>query len=378
MRRLAIFITILLLMTLALPAAAHAAPLTDRIVEEGETANEDIVVFDGRLVVEKGGVVNGNVSVFGGDAVLAGRVEGDVAICGGHTALSGEIDGDLVVFGGHLEAAATAEVDGDCILVGGNLTGDGASGVSCTAVGELPGLAIPAFVRPPAPPELPSPPDVPRLPRISPRGGFFGDVGRIAGRSLVMGLLALLAASLAPAQLDQVQHTLTRKPAASGAVGLLTAIAVPSLATILLLISAVLTLVCIGLLGFPIVLALVIGLVIGAMLGWIAAGTWLGDRLAGWLKLKNRRLPVTAALGTIVLTLAASVLASLPVWLGGWLWAVAAIAIACGGLGAVALTRFGTRSYPLAAAGGDGKLNVVLETLPDEEDSAEGTKGPSE
>lgn len=381
MKRLAIFITILLLMILAVPAAAAtagAAPLTDRIVRDGETVNEDIVVFDGRLVVEEGGVVNGEVSVFGGDAVLAGQVEGDVAIFGGHTILSGEIDGDLVVFGGNLDASATAEVDGDCILVGGNLGGDGASGVGCTAVGELPGLAVPAFVRPPVPPELPSPPDVPRLPRISPGGSFFGEVGRIAGRSLLMGLLALLAASLAPAQLSQVQHTLTRKPAASGAVGLLTAIAVPSLAAILALISAVLTIVCIGLLGFPIVLALVIGLAIGALLGWIAAGTWLGERLARWLKLTNRRLPVTAALGTTVLTLAAGVLASLPIWLGGWLWAVAAIAIACGGLGAVALTRFGTRSYPLSAAGGEGKVDIVLETLPVEEESAEGAKGPSE
>jgi hypothetical protein len=384
MKRIGMFITILLLMILALPATAAAAttvadPLLDRIVKDGETVNEDIVIFGGRLVVEEEGTVSGDVSVFGGEAILAGKIEGDVAIFGGETTLSGEIDGDLVIFGGNLDAAGSAEVDGDCILVGGNLAGDGASGTSCTSVGELPGLAVPAFVRPPVPSELPSPPDLPRLPRISPDGSFFGEVGRIAGRSLLMGILALLAASLAPAQLGQVQQTLTRKPAASGAVGLLTAIAVPSLAAILLLISVVLTIVCIGLLGFPIVLVLVIGLAIGALLGWIAAGAWLGERLARWLKLTNRGLPVTAALGTTVLTLGAGVLSSLPFLLGGWLWAIAAVAIACGGLGAVALTRFGTRSYPLAAAGGDNsKVDIVLETLPVEEESAEGMKGSSD
>jgi hypothetical protein len=387
MKRIAIFITILLLMILALPAGAAAAtaaataaaaPLLDRIVEDGETVDEDIVIFGGRLVVEKGGTVSGEVSVFGGEAVLAGQVEGDVSIFGGETTLSGEIDGDLVVFGGNMDVTSSAEVDGDCILVGGNLAGDGASGINCTTVGEMPGLAVPAFVRPPVRSDIPAPPELPRLPRISPGGSSFGEVGRVAGRSLLMGILALLAASLAPAQLGQVQQTLTRKPAASGAVGLLTAIAVPSLAAILLLISAVLTIVCIGLLGYPIVLVLVIGLLVGALMGWIAAGTWLGGRLAGWLKLTNRGLPVTAALGTTVLTLAVGLLSSLPFLLGGWLWAIAAVAIACGGLGAVALTRFGTRSYPLAAAGGDSKVDVVLETLPVEEESGEEIKGQSE
>ena len=376
MKRIAIFITILLLMILALPAgAAAAAPLLDRIVEDGETVDEDIVIFGGRLVVEKGGTVSGEVSVFGGEAVLAGQVEGDVSIFGGETTLSGEIDGDLVVFGGNMDVTSSAEVDGDCILVGGSLAGDGASGINCTTVGEMPDLAVSAFVRPPVPSDIPA--ELSRLPRISP-GGSFGEVGRVAGRSLLMGILALLAASLAPAQLGQVQQTLTRKPAASGAVGLLTAIAVPSLAAILLLISAVLTIVCIGLLGYPIVLVLVIGLLVGALMGWIAAGTWLGGRLAGWLKLTNRGLPVTAALGTTVLTLAVGLLSSLPFLLGGWLWAIAAVAIACGGLGAVALTRFGTRSYPLAAAGGDSKVDVVLETLPVEEESGEEIKGQSE
>ena len=382
MKRVGIFITILLLMILALPVGAAAAdvtvaPLSDRIVREGESVDEDIVVFDGRLVVEEGGVVEGDVSVFGGEVILDGVIKGDVAIFGGVMTLSGEIDGDLVVFGGNLDASSAAEVDGDCILVGGNLSGDGASGANCTAVGELPGLAVPAFVRPPVPRELPEPPEVPRLPRISPGGSFFGDVGRIAGRSLVMGVLALLAAALAPAQLGQVRQTLIRKPAASGAVGLLTAIAVPSLAAILLLISIVLTIVCIGLLGFPIVLVMVIGLAAAALLGWIAAGTWLGERLAGWLKLANRSLPVIAALGTTMLTLAAGVLSSLPFLLGGWLWAIVAVAVACGGLGAVALTRFGTRSYPLAAAGVDSKVDIVLETLPDDAESVEGAKGPS-
>jgi hypothetical protein len=77
-------------------------------------------------------------------------------------------------------------------------------------------------------------------------------------------------------------------------------------------------------------------------MGWIAVGNVVGQRLADALSLKNRSLPITAALGTTVLTLVTSLLSALPFWLGGWVWAIAAFAIGCAGLGAVALTKFGS------------------------------------
>jgi hypothetical protein len=138
----------------------------------------------------------------------------------------------------------------------------------------------------------------------------------------------------------------------------------PFAIAILAAISGILVLACgLGLLGFPIVMIASLALGFGLLLGWIAVGTLIGEQLAGAMKLTNRSLPVVAALGTVVLTLLASVLSELP---GGPLWTVTALVIACAGLGAVALTKFGTRAYPVGATNSD-KIAAVLETLPVED-----------
>lgn len=376
MKRIAVVTTVLLLMIMLVPAdAAHAAPSTDRIIREGETVNEDLVVFGDRLIVEDGATVNGDVVVFGGEASLGGTINGDVVVLGGEATLSGFVDGDLVTFGGNLDVTSTADVEVNCVVVGGNISGDGVDSISCNSFGEFPNFAIPAFVGPrlpdgpPEPPAPPAPPEVPEVPRLrrTANDGFFSTIGSVIGRSFLLGILALVVAAIAPIQLDQVGHAVARKPAASGAVGLLTAIAGPSLAALLLLVSIVLTIVCIGLLGYPLVLGLVIALVAGTLMGWVAVGTLLGKRLARALKLSNHSLPVVAALGTAVLTLGAGLLSSLPFWFGGWLWWLGAFLLACAGLGAVALTRFGTRPYPPGATTKGEKVAIVMETLPVEE-----------
>jgi MFS family permease len=205
-------------------------------------------------------------------------------------------------------------------------------------------------------------------PRHSFAGRFVQGVGEATGRSLMMGLLALVIAALLPAQLDQVSQVIVRKPVASGTVGILTALAGPFAIAILAAIFGLMVLLCgLGLLGFPIVLVLSVALLFGLLMGWIAVGTLLGQRLAEAMKLNNRSLPVIAALGTVVLTLLTGIMSELPFLLGGWLWSITAFIIGSAGLGAVALTKFGTRTYPLGSANGQ-KVAAVLETLPAEED----------
>jgi hypothetical protein len=378
MKRKTLIFSLLILILVLLPAGvAYADSSFDRIIGEGETVEEDLVVFGGSLVIEEGATVDGDVSVFGGTAKLAGDIIGDVAIFGGAIDLTGTIDGDMVIFGGSLSAGTSAGIVGDCVLVGGSVSGDGRSTVNCVEVGEFPGVVFPSLVEPPAPPEMPEVPEPPEAPappvvRHERGPGFFGIISTSAGWSLLLGMVALAVGYLAPNQLEQVSHTLRKKPAASGVVGVLTVIAIPTLVTILLVISAILIIICIGLLGFPIALALMIAFSVGLVLGWIAAGTLLGRRLARWLKMSNRSLPVTAGLGTAILTLGAGLLSSLPFFFGGWFWTLAAILISCAGLGAVALTRFGTRSYPVVATGDGEKVESVLGTLPVEDESDEG------
>jgi hypothetical protein len=367
MKRLSLVLLFLIIIFVAIPAAVtYADPGFDRVIGEGETVEEDIVVFGGTLLVEPGATVDGSVSVFGGEVELAGTILGDVAIFGGQATISGFIDGDMAVLGGNLHTDTTAAVAGDCILVGGTISGDGKDTIGCTGFGDLPNLAIPAFVGSQRSLELPVP--LLRSMHEGSRGpGFFVTVGSVIGRSMFLGLIALLLASAAPSQLNRVSRTMRQKPGATGAVGVFTLIAGISLITIIAVISAVLILVCVGILGIPLVIVMSLALFGALIMGWIAAGSLLGKKMIGWLKLSSNSLPIAAVLGTVTLTMAAGLFSAMPWWLGGWVWWLVAAAIGCAGLGAAALTRFGTRSYPVRDGDIGVKVNTVLDTMPDED-----------
>ncbi len=367
-----VILLIVLVLVLAVPiSTAFAEPLFDTTVEENETVNNDVIVFDGDLTLETGAVINGDVVVFNGD------VESD-----------GTINGDLVIFNGDLEAEENAAVNGDCVLLNGSVEDDSTGGISCTNIegGALSGLVqgippamvdpksvpdvpdIPAVPDVPAVPDAPTAPDVPRHSRGSNAGIDF--VGVISS-TLLFGFLAFVTGSIFPNHLQQVKATARKKPFASGAVGVLTAIAVPALAVLVALISTALIIVCIGLLGFPIVLLMLLALVAGAVMGWIAVGTWLGEKL---FRSEKRSLAMKAALGTMALTFGIGMFGLLPfVWGEGLVVAI----IGAVGLGAVALTQFGRKPYPPASSvegapvefnEDDVKITSVLETLPSEED----------
>jgi hypothetical protein len=367
------FMLLFLVLFLALPSgSAFAATRNDRVIEAGETVNRDVTVYGGNLVIQKDAIVNGSVFVYGGNTTLAGDINGDVSVFGGNTDLTGSVTGDLVMFGGNLSATGAAKIGGDCVVMGGNLDDETGLLANCTTLTGLPGISRffapgeflerpPAVPRPPAPP---APPGIIYRTGRSPLAAFVGNVGQVFSQSVLLGILALVVAALLPNQLRQVNETIQLQPAASGVVGMLTAIAVPSLAALLAVLSAILILVCIGLLGFPIVILLLMGLVAAALMGWVAIGSLLGERLAAPLKLNNPSMAITAALGTAVLTVVIGLLNILPFYFGGWL--VTAILVSVG-LGAVTLTQFGAKPYPRDNpwSGNRAKVNDVLNTLPD-------------
>jgi hypothetical protein len=365
---------IIVILFLAVPiSTAFAAPLLDTTVGENETVNNDVIVFDGDLMLEEGSVVNGDVIVFNGDVETAGT-----------------INGDLVIFNGDLNAVEAAAVNGDCVLLNGSVEDDSAGGISCTniegsaisgwiegippiavnpkAVPDVPDVPaipdLPAVSEPPSVPDLPEGVDIPSHTRDSNAGvDFLG----VISSTLLLGLLAFGAGSVFPNHLQQVKATAKKKPFASGVVGVLTSIAVPALAALLAVVSAVLTLICIGLLGFPIVLLMLLGLAAGAVFGWIAIGTWVGDKL---FRNGKRSLAMKAALGTMVLTMALGLLGMMLPFVEGVIVFIAGAI----GLGAVALTQFGRKQYPPreeAVEYSEDPIKVanVLETLPVEEDN---------
>lgn len=389
-KRVLISLVAALLLIAVLTPAIFAAPFLDTVVGENEVVNNDVVVFDGDLEVQEGAVVNGDVAVFNGDAFIDGR-----------------INGSITLFNGDLVTGIGAEISGQCVLLNGEVTGDyvaeSRSRNSCTAIQSLelaplaglaPGMfrnfenppeiaphrdldlewqTIPAVPEMPEMPEMPVMPSVPMIPRVPGPESSSRNVGAelfgILSSSLLAGFLALLAAAIMPNQLRQIVTTAREKSLVSGMAGALTAVAVPSLIVLLIPVSIILTFVCIGLLGFPIMFLLGLGLVAGTVLGWLAVGTWLGLRLFG--RGKEERLVRSAALGTGLLTFVVQMIGLMTFGVGG---AVLWFIVSCIGLGAVALTQFGMKPFPRRPTSNTpgnspdpDKVDNVLGTLPPEE-----------
>jgi hypothetical protein len=354
-KRIFTLITVLLLLLVS-TSVVLAQSNEGTVIEADETIRNDIILLGEDLTVEEGATVKGDIALFGGNATIAGTV-----------------DGDIVLFGGNLTAVSTAVIDGDCALLGGSLTDDTDAGVNCTAAsfGADFAPAISGFTArfdPPVPPEIP---DI-EIYRPSAARQFFGGVVEAAGQTLVMALLAFGVASLLPSHLTQAEAAVRRKPITSGVVGMLTAVAVPALLTLLAVTSAILVFVCIGILGFPIIFLLGVAFAAAMLFGWITMGDLVGRWLAEKMNLQNRTLPVTAALGTAALTFGIGLIGALPFMIGeGLLTGI----IGSIGLGAATLTRLGTRPYPLYAGytpekpitENPDKINSILETLPIED-----------
>ncbi len=364
-------IVLALMLIVALAPVAMAGPLDDTIIESNETVNNDVIVLDGDLTIHEGAVVNGDVVVFNGDAFIDGRVSGSVTL-----------------FNGNLDTGETAFVDGECVLLNGEVRGP-VSLRNCTAVEtlELPPLVMPEI---PAIPEFQVMPTVPAVPvepidpidpiepidpvrpvvpdRVDDGMGFGARLASAVASTVLFTLLGLFVGAVMPNQLRQIVGVARAKPVVSGLAGVLTAVAVPSLIVLLIPLSVILTFVCIGLLGFPIMLLLALGLVLGSLLGWVVVGTWLGVRLFGHGK--DERIVRAAALGTGALTLLFGVLGLIPFVFGESLLVFVLVSI---GLGAVALTQFGMKPYPRrpranTPSGPEAdKVDIVLGTLPPEE-----------
>lgn len=325
------------------------------VVRSGEVVGDDIATRD-NLVIEAGAVVNGDVNILGGNATISGTVNGDVFIMGG----------DAVVID-------SADIQGDCFVVGGTIHNLGANpNLNCSVVGS--GADI----------------DVSRLTDALPPGlvntvlldtdsdeasEFTGEVnirptqhrssgGGVLGAiisSFGLGALAFLVTMIAPRHVDRIGDAITAKPIASGTVGVLTFISTLSLGTIIATLSSLLVVVCVGLLGFPLVFALAALLIGGIAVGWTAVGTLFGELIADRLNLGWTSLPLTAAVGTLLLSLA--------IGLVGWFsWGgfatVIGVMVSLIGLGATALTKFGTLPYPRVVIN-PAKEDYVMGTTPE-------------
>lgn len=339
-----LFLLALLVLALVLPfsvANAQGPGNGDKVIfgdnytlASGETLNGNLTVLGGNVTLESGSTVTGDVAVIGGNVSAAGAIEGDLAVIGGNVTLesSAVVTGDVNTMGGNLNQVPGAEVQGEVIK---GFQFNGADGI------RIPGISGLPFLRPGAPPEINF---TPSLPNNAPGnwllGYFLRGLSAIAWAAL-MAVLGVLVAVLLPQQGGRVTTTVRESSLVSFGTGCLTSVlGVP----ILLLLAITICL-------LPLALILSLLLLAAALFGWVAVGWVLGQKAMQALRTQSSTPILEVVVGVVLLTLLWQMPGVIPCL--GWFVSFG-VGIVAGsiGLGAVLLTRFGTRSYPSAPGGG--------------------------
>ena len=305
------------------PEGAQVVFGSNFVVESEQTLNRDLVVFGGNVTIEESGRVEGDVVVFGGSPHIANGA-----------VIRGEIQ-SLTNFGYDYDDRRWDNDDDD----------DGDR------------LASPVPPVAPDAPVAPERPERPRPPRDfyrSDEPSFFGWIGRIVGdivgtifSLMILGIITWLVAAFLPEQMANVREVVLKSTAASFGVGLITLLA--AIVAIPLAFLLVIT-ICLAL--APIAAYLVLGA--AALFGWIVIGQIVGERLLAASDRPNTSFIFSSIVGVSVLTIVAKmpVISLIPCigFLFGLIGSVVGIVAGLTGLGAVLLTRFGTRPYPAPAS----------------------------
>jgi hypothetical protein len=280
-------------------------------LKSGESRSGDQVIVAYNITLEAGSSLDGNVTLTGNQVTLDGQVTGDVVVVAdrlnvGDTA---HVTGDVVACAKNVERGTGALIDGElkreCRDSGsvsfGNLVNSGWA---------------------------------------SWQGSVFFRLGSSIVGALLYGALAALITTVFPRHLVRMSESVYRSPVAAGGIGCLTMVVAVGL-TIVYGISLLLILPLV-LLPFVIVGWLIIGLF--SLLGWVALAEPFGIYLLRRLGLGKHPRMIGAAVGGVVLFLLLRVWSVF--WFTAWIGLLAWMVLGSVGLGAVILTRLGTRSYP--------------------------------
>lgn len=331
-RVIGLLIALFIVAFAATPAFAQGVRSGDHLCTGGSTVVgsddtvDSVILFGCGARIENGARVRKDVVSFGGNVVIEQgvTVAGDVVVFGGNLSDAGEIQGDVTVFGGNITLDPTAVVAGNVTPMGGFLDRkEGAVVRGRTTRGNFPVPPVP-----PVPPSSSFP--------LTVGGGLFGGlVGAAFG--MVRGLLAALAiaaigaltVSFWPQQTKQVGDVARDAALPSLGVGCLTTIVAFALGLLLIIT------IC----GIPITLVIWLAFALASLVGWIAIGRLVGEKILEAAKARDTwNTPVIAVVVGILLL----GLIGVAPFVGG----LVAFVIATMGIGAVVLTRFGTRAYP--------------------------------
>ena len=251
------------------------------VVDNSEVICSDLTSFGSRVVIRGG--VQGNVVSFGGDVVIAGAVNGNISVYGGSIALqnSARVNGDIHLCGGQPNLDKVAQLHGSVL--------------DCTS-------SVVEYV-------------------------FSNEGPNVRFVSILTWiLLGILLTSLLPEHVMLVRTTVQNRMRRSLVLGLLSTLLAPAVITVLLAL----------IIALPLALLVAVGIIAAWALGTVAVGWLVGDYIVRRVAPQHNTRPVQVVVGLTVLVLAES----LP-YIGLF------ISIGAGlvGLGAVFLSRFGTRLY---------------------------------
>ena len=288
------------ILSLASPTA-HAADGRSDHSEVACTSSNHAPSFGGTVIIDANEVLCSQLLAFGGTIAVKGEVRGNIIAFNSAITIDGGVIGNIDLFGGTISLHAGSRVQGDINLYGSKVYGDNKGQI----VGAFNDHSNP--------------------------GWLFGlQAFHFPFWFLFFMIpLGVLCIRLLPEHVMFVRATMKYKMRRSLVVGLLTCVLAP--AVLIVLIALIVSI--------PLALIVLLGLLAAWILGSVAIGWMIGEQIVQAL---TTRQPTrnTRYLQVIVGLIALALLSSLPII--GWL-----ISIGTGllGLGAVLLSRFGTRLY---------------------------------
>jgi hypothetical protein len=256
--------------------------------------------FGNTVVVNAQEVVCGDIISFGGVVDIEGQVRGDVVAFGSTVVLDGAVNGNVNLYGSSAVLHHGSQLHGNILLYGGSYHKDRG------AVFDGEPINNPGHF-----------------------GWLFGG-----GNAFSFPLLSILTwvalglvfTLLLPEHVMLVRTTAANRKGRSFVVGLLTILIAPAVLVVLVAL----------ILPIPLAIVVALGLISAWSLGMVAVGWLIGEQLMRAIAPHRNTRTMQIVVGLTALTL----LGALPYF--GWLVNIVAGLL---GLGAVLLSRFGTRLY---------------------------------
>ncbi len=277
----------------------------------GSTVSGDQVVMAYNIMLKTDSTVDGSATLTGQHVTMDGTITGDAVIVADRLEIGDQahVVGDLIACVKQIEKSDSAQIDGEFKE---ECTNSGS--VSATQLIES-GWA-------------------------SWRGSIFFRVSTAIVGSLLFGAFAALISTMFPRPLIRMSESVYRSPFAASGVGFLTIVVLIGL-TVIYGVSLLLVLPVV-LMPLMIVIWLVAGLL--GVLGWVALAVPFGVFVLHRVGMDRQPRMIAAAVGGITLGLLLRVWSVF--WFTAWIGLLGTIILGSLGLGAVILTRVGTRAYP--------------------------------